>query len=162
MAIDKFNNEYRFLSNFAPVEVEYDGIKFASVEHAYVAAKTDDKNIHLEISKLATAGAAKKYGREHLTLRQGFETVKIGIMRNLLEQKFKNGYYRYLLFNTKDEYLIEGNNWHDNFFGSCNCKACGNKGENHLGKLLMEIRNQINDNEFDVIEGMKHIESLEN
>ena len=42
MAIEKFEGDYRFLSNFHPCEIIRDGDKYASVEHAYQAAKTID------------------------------------------------------------------------------------------------------------------------
>lgn len=161
MAVKAFRNEYRFLSNFAPAEVEYNGIIFPSVENAYVAAKTDDKDIQLSLVDM-TAGGAKKFGREQCLIRPNFESEKVQIMQNLLEQKFKNEYYRYLLYSTEDTELIEGNTWHDNFWGSCTCDSCGDKGKNTLGKLLMIIRSQIKNDKFDVIKGMKQIESIEN
>ena len=161
MVVKSFRSEYRFLSNFAPAEVVYNGIMFSSVENAYVAAKTDDKEVQLEVAKL-TAGGAKKFGREKCLIRANFEAEKVEIMRNLLEQKFKNEYYRYLLYSTGDAELIEGNTWHDNFYGSCTCDFCEDKGQNVLGKLLMIIRSQIKDEKFDVIDGMKQIEKLEN
>lgn len=161
MKVKSFRKEYRFLSNFAPAEVEYNGIKFPSVEHAYVAAKTDNEDIQLELLKL-TASEAKKYGREKCLIRADFEKEKVDIMRNLLEQKFKNEYYRYLLYSTEDSELIEGNTWHDNYFGSCTCDYCEDKGQNVLGKLLMIIRSQIKENKFDVVSGMEQIEKIEN
>ena len=42
--INEFQGDYRFLSNFHPAEVEMDGIKYPSVEHAYQAAKSLDKD----------------------------------------------------------------------------------------------------------------------
>ena len=44
------------------------------------------------------------------------------------------------LLATGEEELIEGNYWHDTCWGVCNCAKCGDKGENRLGKLLMEVR----------------------
>ena len=38
--IDSFQGEYRFLSNFWPCVVEYEGTEYPSVENAYQAAKT--------------------------------------------------------------------------------------------------------------------------
>jgi hypothetical protein len=44
------------------------------------------------------------------------------------------------LLNTGDEELVEGNTWNDTFWG-CTRKTDGAwKGNNMLGKLLMEIR----------------------
>lgn len=48
------------------------------------------------------------------------------------------------LLETGDAELIEGNYWHDNTWGQCYCPRCKNKiGENHLGKLLMKIRESL-------------------
>ena len=40
--INRFDGEFAFLSNFWECEVEFDGIVFPSVEHAYQAAKTHE------------------------------------------------------------------------------------------------------------------------
>jgi predicted NAD-dependent protein-ADP-ribosyltransferase YbiA (DUF1768 family) len=57
-------------------------------------------------------------------------------MRQLLEQKFAPGKtLTRRLIETYPDKLIEGNHWGDVFWGVCN-----GRGENHLGKLLMEIR----------------------
>ena len=39
------------------------------------------------------------------------------------------------LLQTGEEELIEGNTWNDRFWGQCQ-----GVGENHLGRLLMELR----------------------
>jgi predicted NAD-dependent protein-ADP-ribosyltransferase YbiA (DUF1768 family) len=67
-------------------------------------------------------------------------------MEVLLREKFSRGTrYRDLLDQTKGEEIIEGNAWHDNFWGNCSCKKrpeCGKEGKNHLGMLLMKIRDE--------------------
>src|SRR4051812_21328901 len=40
--IAEFQGEYRFLSNFWPATVEFEGIRYPTAEHAYQAAKTLD------------------------------------------------------------------------------------------------------------------------
>ena len=47
--IDSFHGVYRFLSNFWPAQVALDGIVYPTVEHAYVAAKTIDTIVRMEI-----------------------------------------------------------------------------------------------------------------
>ena len=60
-------------------------------------------------------------------------------MGNLLRQKFRVGTeLGYKLINTGKVKLIEGNNWRDDYWGVYN-----GKGKNVLGKLLMEIRNDL-------------------
>ena len=63
-------------------------------------------------------------------------------MEELLRLKFAQPYLRDLLIATGEQKLIEGNYWHDNFWGSCSCEKCGDKGENHLGRLLMKLRSE--------------------
>lgn len=134
--ITEFEREYRWLSNFWPVPVKYEGFNYPSVEHAYVAAKTDQAALRQKIAHM-TPGSAKRYGRT-LPLRKDWEEIKLGVMRNLLEQKFQPGYLRDRLMATNDRELIEGNAWGDTYWG-----VCKGVGENHLGKLLMQIRTEI-------------------
>ncbi len=60
-------------------------------------------------------------------------------MYRLLRAKFtQNSEIRQKLLDTGSAYLEETNYWHDTFWGVYN----GN-GENHLGKLLMLVRDEI-------------------
>lgn len=136
-AITQFRDQYRFLSNFYMVAVEYEGIRYPSVEHAYQAAKTLDGHERRWVATLATPGVAKRVGRT-LSLRADWETIKIDVMRTLLAEKFCpriNPVLVALLERTGGADLIEGNTWGDTFWGVCN-----GVGENWLGKLLMERR----------------------
>ena len=64
------------------------------------------------------------------------------LISKILEEKFKNPSLRERLLKTDECELIEGNYWHDNFWGMCTCDHCKDKAKhNHLGKLLMKIRN---------------------
>ena len=135
MRIDKFTKEFRFLSNFWACRIELDGKVYASVEEAYQAAKTILKEEREGIRLAGTPGKAKRLGRK-VTLRSDWEAVKVDIMRGFLQQKFKEGSSLHLMLRqTGDSELIEGNSWGDTFWGMCQ-----GKGENRLGKLLMEIR----------------------
>ena len=44
---------------------------------------------------------------------------------------------------TGDAELIEGNTWHDNYWGVCSCSKCNGRGKNRLGKLLMKVREEL-------------------
>lgn len=141
--IDAFKNEYRFLSNFVPAEVKFEGFTYRSVEAAYVASKTLDEAVRAEVRALETSGQAKKFGKT-ISLRPNWENVRVNIMAHLLQQKFSIPIYKELLLATDNEELIEGNTWHDNFWGNCVCDSCkGRKGYNLLGVLLMQVRNEI-------------------
>jgi len=141
--IEGFEGKYKFLSNFYPVEILVNGITYPSVEHAYVAAKTEDKDIKQKIAAIPTAAAAKKFGRT-IELPKDWGTNKILIMLDLLIIKFENDDLRKRLKNTEGYEIIEENWWHDNFWGDCDCSKCdGIKGQNVLGKLLMKVRTAV-------------------
>lgn len=135
--IDSFCGEYRFLSNFYPSSIEYKGVKYPTVEHAFQATKSLDLDDRLFIAKLETPGKAKRAGR-NLILRKDWEEIKIEVMRELLVLKFKDDSLANKLKKTEPHELIEGNTWGDKFWGVCN-----GEGQNWLGKLLMEIREEL-------------------
>src|ERR1700741_5466472 len=114
--IDRFQGEYRWLSNFEPVDVVFEADLYPSVEHAYVAAKTTDRDLRKTIARLATPGAAKRAGRA-LKVRADWELVKLQIMEDLVRQKFMHVRLRRLLMSTGDMEIIEGNTWGDQFWG---------------------------------------------
>lgn len=135
--IDKFDGRYEFLSNFYPVDIEYDGQTYGSVEHAFQAAKTFDEEERRDIRYAISPGIAKRIGR-HVNLRPDWNNVKINIMYELLLQKFSRPRLRKMLLDTDDARIIEGNTWHDTFWGMCH-----GIGENNLGKLLEKVREDI-------------------
>lgn len=140
--IDTFRGKYYFLSNFSIQQVKYDGIKWTTSEHAYQAAKTHDKDEKTMIQLCKSPGLSKKAGKK-VTLRDDWDEVKIGIMVEIVRNKFANN--RVLtrkLLATGDDRLVEGNTWHDNFWGNCTCgsSSCDYPGHNHLGRILMKIR----------------------
>lgn len=132
--IDRFSDEYFFLSNFYYSDITYEGIKYSSVEAAFQATKTLDIDKRQEFSFL-TPSQAKSKGR-HITLRQDWEEIKYNVMRELVFLKFStNKTLRSQLLSTGNAELIEGNTWNDKYWGVCN-----GEGENCLGKILMEVR----------------------
>jgi ribA/ribD-fused uncharacterized protein len=135
-----FHGEYAFLSNFYPVRIEFEGEVYQSVEHAYQAAKTTDQGLRLAARSL-TASQARRWGQK-LRLRPDWEEVKLQVMRDLLKAKFSLPHLRAKLLATGEMELIEGNYWHDTYWGVCQCEQCGG-GANHLGKLLMELRQEL-------------------
>lgn len=134
--ITEFSDSYRFLSNFYPCAIVYNKLIFSSVENAYQASKCAIEKDQLEFINIS-AGKAKQLGKE-VPLRIDWDTVKLDIMRELVTQKFYNIELQNKLLATYPDELIEGNNWNDTFWGKCN-----NIGENWLGKILMEVRENI-------------------
>lgn len=135
--IDKFRGDFGFLSNFHEASIYVDGEKYRSVEHAYQAYKTLDPQSRKIIREAMTPGEAKKLG-QCVTLRSDWESVKVDLMRSFVRKKFENPFLRPLLQATAEAELIEGNTWNDTFWG-----VCRGVGQNWLGKILMEIRDEI-------------------
>ena len=137
--ITSFSGSFRFLSNFYPCKVVYEGIEYPSSEHAYVAAKTDNQLQKLAISEIPSASDVKRFGRQ-IKLKDNWDNIKISIMKNIVEAKFdQNPDLMKLLQETRNYELIEGNNWSDKFWGQ---SPIGN-GRNELGKILMSVRDDI-------------------
>jgi ribA/ribD-fused uncharacterized protein len=132
-----FDGNYRFLSNFYPAVVVLDGLEYRSVEHAYQAAKTLDPDQRRAIRNASTPSIAKTLGKK-VRLRADWDDTKLIIMHELLVQKFTDPSLSDRLLATGDDELIEGNWWNDTYWG-----VCKGKGENHLGKLLMNVRHLI-------------------
>ena len=136
MAINGFFNEFRFLSNFWPAPIEVDGIHYPSVEHAYQAMKTFDSKERKLVAAQPTPRLAKHTGYL-VQKRPDWDEVRVSVMEDLLRLKFQNPELRSALVMTHPHYLEETNTWGDVFWG-----VCDGKGENHLGMLLMQIREE--------------------
>lgn len=135
--IDTFRGQYSFLSNFYEVPVIYDGIRYSSAETAFQAQKTLSVSEREAMSLLAPLKAKRAGG--HVVLRDDWEDIKLDVMYEICRAKFtQNENLRQLLIATCGEELIEGNDWGDRFWGTV-----GGIGENHLGKILMRIRDEI-------------------
>lgn len=141
MAISEFRGEYRFLSNFWLVQILFENDWYTSVESAYQAAKTLDKELREPFLSLNPA-ESKKLGRT-LTIRQDWETVKENVMLSLLRLKFSNPILSKKLLATGDQVLIEGNLYHDTYWG-----VCRGVGKNRLGVLLMQVRQELKNDEM--------------
>jgi ribA/ribD-fused uncharacterized protein len=132
-------HQYRWLSNFFLITVDYEGERYPSVEHAYQAAKTNDKK-HKRIIRMAGSAAQSKVFGRQAPRRPDWDQVKLQVMETLLRAKFDRDMHpdmRQRLKDTGDAELIEGNWWNDTYWG-----VCKGVGENHLGKLLMKIRSE--------------------
>jgi ribA/ribD-fused uncharacterized protein len=137
--IDSFTDDYFFLSNFYLCEIEYESLIFPSTEHAYQAAKTSDIYQKSKIRDAKTPGIAKRLGKS-VFLRQDWDQIKLSVMEDLVRQKFtKYIDLKQCLIDTGNAELIEGNWWKDIYWG-----VCKGVGENHLGKILMKIREELN------------------
>lgn len=136
--IGYFRNDYDFLSNFYPAELEYEGIRYQNSEAAFQAQKCICHELRKQFAKV-DALEAKRLG-QWVMLREEWEDVKLDVMRSVLCAKFtQNPELMEALLATGDKVLCEGNTWGDTFWGM---DMRNGEGENYLGRLLMELRKQ--------------------
>lgn len=132
--IDRFKDEYFFLSNFYRVPVIYMGITYQSSEAAFQAAKCPSK---AHLFTVLSPSEAKKFGRT-VPIRGDWEEIKDTVMRDVCLAKFsQNRDIMLKLLSTGDAVLEEGNTWGDTYWGIVN-----GVGMNKLGKILMSIREE--------------------
>lgn len=145
MAIDNFRGKYACFSNFHDSKILINGVIWLTVEHAFQANKTFDKGWQGKILSAASPTDTKRLSKELKAAglqRPDWQEVNIPIMFSLVLLKFTLfAEYRRILLETNEEEIIEGNWWHDNFWGDCRCDRCKDiPGLNNLGKILMMAR----------------------
>ena len=135
--IGHFRKEYMFLSNMYNCPVTYKGVTYKSSESAYQAQRMLNESDKKKFVNLSGFDAKKLVNK--LPGRKDWHEVNTQIMREILYAKFEqNKDLADKLVATGSKELIEGNNWHDQYWGV----FCG-EGKNMLGKLLMEVRSEL-------------------
>lgn len=142
--IREFTGVYTFLSNFSPSPVVLDdGLSYPTAEHAFQAQKTGNISERMRILHCRTARDAKAAGRK-VALIDDWDSVRKRVMSEVVMAKFwQNPELAGKLTGTGDALLVEGNWWHDNYWGSCWCKRppCFEEpGLNYLGQILIWAR----------------------
>lgn len=130
---NSYTKDYAWLSNFSPHPVG----TWPTLEHAYQASRTVCPIEREYIRRARTPGAARTVGKT-LTTRPDWSVVKVPIMKRALTVKFTDPEIRQKLLDTGTEHLIHLSPW-DTFWGA---DHRGN-GENVLGKLIMEVRDDL-------------------
>lgn len=143
MEIKNFRGKHYYLSNFYEAPVYYEGILYKNNEAAFQSLKCINIEDRRKFADLPP-NEAKRLGRS-VKLRTDWDSVKDQYMYEILVDKFsRNRDLKQLLLDTGNAYLEEGNNWHDNYWGNCNCYKClSMEGQNRLGLLLMQVRDHI-------------------
>ena len=138
----KVNQPYGCFSNFSPHGIHIRGQYWPTVEHYYQAQKfvgTQDEPIIQVIHTVKTPEAAS-LGRSPLRkVRPDWEDVKLPVMHEAVLIKFlTHPDIQAILLETGDRLLVE-NSPTDYYWG------CGKDqtGQNHLGKILMSVRQEI-------------------
>ena len=150
---------YGCFSNFSPHSIQMQGTYWPTVEHYYQAQKflgSVDAVIIPFIHAAETPEEAAALGRcRTRQLRPDWEIVKTKVMREAVLKKFLTHVaIKEILLTTGNQTLVE-NSPNDYFWG------CGaeNTGENHLGKIIMSVRQEIRQSRvFTVISGESKLE----
>jgi len=130
-----FFGPYRYLSNFYPASVWFEGEIYPSSEHAYQAAKFPITDRRTHNWQIMSPSETKVLGRTAPNNKE-FEIRKKEVMLQIVLSKFlSNPQLKAALVSTGDKFLEESNAWSDVYWG-----VCDGKGENHLGKILMMVR----------------------
>ncbi len=148
--IDIFRGEYEFCSNFSKQlqPIRSGNLTFRTNEHYYQAHKTLNMEDRIWIASLIDPRQAKRagspagYKSRKIKLRLDWKKIDKKVMFSGLYLKFiANHDLALKLINTYPKKLVEGNTWHDNYWGDCRCKDCRDViGQNNLGILLMQVR----------------------
>lgn len=143
-AVTSFRGAYDFLSNMYSATFMWDGRTYRNSEAAFQSAKTLDPVERDTFSEM-NGVTAKREGKK-VALRKDWEEVKVEIMEEVVRAKFsQNPELKERLVATGAMELMEGNNWHDTFWG-VNAKTL--EGENHLGQILMKVRAELGGREY--------------
>lgn len=135
-----YEHDYYIFSNFSSFKLDWKGRDWMTSEHAYHSEKYPDQKHKDEIANKRSAHEALKFAEEHKAeRRKDWEEVKLDIMKQILHAKAaQHAYVMKKLLDSGDRILIE-NSWRDDFWGWGPSKD----GANHLGKLWMEVRDEV-------------------
>ena len=139
-SINRFKGEYDFLSNRYPCRILWEGLEYRSAEAAFQASKCKEEKERKAIAGCSTDKAVLK-GKDQ-TPYPGWEKTQMSIMESILQAKFEqNPVLMRKLVETGNRVLLNGNNKQETFWG---IDLYSWLGENHLGKIIMNIRDKEN------------------
>lgn len=137
------NKEYSWLSNFYVCIQTIDGKKYLTNEHYYQSMKAIKPELAELIRQLPTPYMAFKMGRSlsKSELRPDWDNMKLVYMERGLRAKFFDPDLKQKLLDTGRAHLYE-NSPTDSYWGGTLPNS-----KNHLGNLLMKIRDELRDRE---------------
>ena len=139
----KANAPYGCFSNFSPHGIYLQGQDWPTVEHYYQAQKfagTGNGVLMERIRAAATPEAAAAVGRDRThPIRSDWEQAKFAIMAEAVRLKFRtHADIQAILLATADEFIVEDSP--TDYYWGCGLNKTGH---NHLGKILMRVRQEI-------------------
>ena len=136
--ITRFRGPFKFLSNLYATPINYKGHTYCCLEAAYQAQKSLDPAIHERFANIRLPYKARGMGQRIKTIRPDWFDIRIDIMEELLFIKFSHPHLKEWLQCTGQSKIVECNTWGDTFWG-----VYDGVGENHLGTLLMKVRDTL-------------------
>jgi len=134
-----YENEFYCFSNFSAFTLMWKGKLWPTSEQAYQSEKFDDEKMKENIRTAPSAHEAFKFALANKDKYiQDWDDKKLGIMKEIIREKIKQ--HPYVLKKLKDsgnKQIIE-DSWRDAYWGWGSNKD----GENHLGKIWMELRSE--------------------
>lgn len=136
--ITRFRGPFKFLSNLYATPITYKGHTYCCLEAAYQAQKSLDSTIHARFANIRLSYKARGMGQRIKPVRPDWFDIRLSIMEELLRIKFSDPVLKECLQCTGQSKIVECNTWGDTFWGIYN-----GVGENHLGTLLMKVRDTL-------------------
>ncbi len=135
-----YEHEFYVFSNFSSFQLEWKGEVWMTSEHAYHSEKFEDPEILDQLRHTRSAHDAMKLAYANKDkYRSNWDEIKLKVMKDILRAKVEqHPYVKKKLLESGDKELIE-DSWRDSYWGWGPDKA----GENHMGKLWMEIRDEV-------------------
>ena len=141
---DKHSGYYEFTNFYQGKPIEIDGVSWKTAEHYFQAKKFDGDFAQLKSDVRAKDSAREAYkaaASNKAYWRSDWQQVKVSVMRRALYAKFsQDKNLRKSLCGTGNAQLVEASP-KDAFWGY----GPDGKGKNMLGKLLMELRTELQD-----------------
>lgn len=150
-----YEQEFYVLSNFSSFQIEWNGQLYPTLEHAYHVAKFHPEYMghddfgkiitHIQYNILMARSAHDAFkvanaNKQHY--RTDWNDIKVSVMADLLRLKVdQHEYVRKKLLETGDRELVE-DSWRDDYWGW----GPNKDGQNMLGKLWMQIRDEVRAN----------------
>lgn len=124
--------------------VEWKGKLWPTSEHAYHSEKFEDENLKEQIRNARSAHDALKLSHEHEDkYKKNWDDIKLSVMKDILHAKVaQHPYVKKKLLESGERDLIE-DSWRDDFWGW----GPNKDGQNHLGRLWMEVRREVQDSQ---------------
>lgn len=135
-----YEHEFYVFSNFSSFMVEWKGKLYPTSEHVYHSEKFESEDLKEKIRNTRSAHDSLKLAHKNKdSYKPNWDEIKIGVMKEILQAKTEqHPYVKKKLLESHGRELIE-DSWRDDFWGW----GPNKDGKNHLGKLWMEVREEV-------------------